>query len=151
MQVHSVAWDDSRAIALRQLMNTEMSVRYADRKVPTAALAVDHATVLWTGLAMTDDGVPAGHVALRGLDGGVEVKRMIVDPAFRGAGVARLLLEAAHAQARALGHRRVLLQTGDRQPDAVRVYERAGYTRVPIYPPYESVPFSICMVLDLQV
>jgi hypothetical protein len=34
--------------------------------------------------------------------------------------------------------------TGDRQPDAVRLYEREGYTPIPIFPPYEELPFSRC-------
>ena len=103
----------------------------------------------WTGLAVTGDGAVAGHAALRALHGTVELKRMYVDPAHRGLGVAGALLEAAHDAARARGHRTVLLQTGDRQPGAVRLYERAGYHRVPIFSPYEPVTFSVCMALDL--
>ncbi|WP_255359407.1 hypothetical protein [Frondihabitans sp. PAMC 28766] len=38
-----------------------------------------------------------------------------------------------------------MLQTGDRQPDAVRLYERFGYTPIPVYEPYvEAIPFSLC-------
>ncbi|MEU7894956.1 hypothetical protein AB0B45_19125 [Nonomuraea sp. NPDC049152] len=54
------------------------------------------------------------------------------------------LLEAAEAAAARLGAERVVLQTGDRQPDAVRVYEREGYTPIPVYPPYHLVPNSRC-------
>lgn len=36
-------------------------------------------------------------------------------------------------------------QTGDRQPDAVRLYERGGRTGIPIFPPYEWPVFSIRM------
>jgi GNAT superfamily N-acetyltransferase len=43
------------------------------------------------------------------------------------------------------GARRLILQTGDRQPDAVALYERVGYTPIPIYEPYiETIPNSFC-------
>ena len=54
---------------------------------------------------------------------------------------------AAVAQARRLikNHRYVLASTwGDRQPDAVRLYEKSGYTRIAIFPPYEAMPYSNC-------
>lgn len=149
MQVREVEWDHPDAVALRTRMGEEMSARYADRELPAGAFDVDDETVVWTALALAEDGAVAGHAALRGLHGTVELKRMYVDPAHRGTGVAGALLDAAHGAARALGHRTVLLQTGDRQPDAVRVYERAGYRRVPVFAPYEPVTFSICMAVQL--
>ena len=149
MQVREVEWDHPDAVALRARMDEEMSGRYADRELPAGVFDVDEETVVWTALAVAGGGAVAGHAALRGLHGTVELKRMYVDPAHRGTGVAGALLEAAHGAARALGHRTVLLQTGDRQPDAVRVYERAGYRRVPVFAPYEPVTFSICMAVQL--
>ena len=149
VQVREVAWDHPDAAALRERMGQEMAAVYADRELPAGPLGVDDDTVVWTGLAVTVDGVPAGHAALRTLHGTVELKRMYVDPAHRGQGVAGLLLRAVHEAARARGQRSVLLQTGDRQPDAVRLYERAGYRRVPVFAPYETVTFSICMELVL--
>jgi GNAT superfamily N-acetyltransferase len=58
--------------------------------------------------------------------------------------VARGLLAAAERAARELGAARVILHTGDRQPEAIRLYEREGYTRIPIYPPYTSMTWSTC-------
>lgn len=149
MQVREVEWDHPDAVALRTRMDEEMSDRYADRELPAGVFDVDEETVVWTALAVAGAGAVAGHAALRSLHGTVELKRMYVDPAHRGTGVAGALLEAAHGAARALGHHTVLLQTGDRQPDAVRVYERAGYRRVPVFAPYEPVTFSICMAVQL--
>ena len=49
------------------------------------------------------------------------------------------------AVARAAGARRLILQTGHRQPEAVHLYERVGYRRIPTYEPYvEALPNSIC-------
>jgi GNAT superfamily N-acetyltransferase len=62
-----------------------------------------------------------------------EIKRMYVVPEARGTGVARQLLERLEAGARDLGFTIVRLDTGDRQPGAVRLYLRAGYHEVANY------------------
>ncbi|MFC7386777.1 GNAT family N-acetyltransferase [Sphaerisporangium rhizosphaerae] len=145
--VRAVPYDDPGAEELRTAMEAEMGLRYADRLADPGHLPpgmkVRAETVLYTGVAF-DGGAPVGHVTLRRLGEEVELKRMYVAPSHRGSGVARALLAAAEEAARALGAPRIILQTGDRQPDAVRVYEREGYTRVPIFPPYESLDYSLC-------
>jgi GNAT superfamily N-acetyltransferase len=93
------------------------------------------------------DGTPVGCCALQrnpesGLEG-VELKRMYVDPAARGTGVANALLEAAEKLARGLGAPQIYLETGTRQPEARRVYERNGYTEIPKYPPWVDMELSV--------
>jgi GNAT superfamily N-acetyltransferase len=48
----------------------------------------------------------------------------------RGRGVGRRLLEELEGHARRLGYRRVRLNTGDRQPEALRLFRSAGYLEV---------------------
>lgn len=62
-----------------------------------------------------------------------EIKRMYVLPHARSRGIARALLVALEHAARALGYRRVRLDTGARQPRARVLYERAGYRPIPDY------------------
>lgn len=147
--VRTVDWADPAAIALRDAMTQEMELRYADRIAALGdhlkVIDVDEETVVYTGVAYTCDDVPVGHAALRWAGPDLELKRMFVAPSHRGRGVSTALLAAVEEVARELGGRRVILQAGDRQPDAVRLYERAGYTRIPIFPPYEVLAFSICM------
>lgn len=82
----------------------------------------------------TDDGVAVACGGVQPLgDGTGEVKRMWVDPAWRGAGLGGRLLRHLEDVARELGHRRVVLDTSDRLTEAVALYERAGYTAVPAY------------------
>jgi GNAT superfamily N-acetyltransferase len=146
-----VAWTDPAAVALRAAMAREMERRYADRlaepggRTMTTTVGVDAGRVAYAAVARTGQGRPVGHAALRWNDGELELKRMYVSPSHRGTGVSVALLTAVEDAARALGGRRIILQTGDRQPDAVRLYERAGYTRIPIFPPYERLTFSTCM------
>jgi GNAT superfamily N-acetyltransferase len=154
IRVESVAWDDESAVALRAAMAAEMQHRYADRlaagvELP-ARMAVEGETVAFTGLAYSVDGVPVGHAALRWLGADLELKRMYVAPSHRGRGVSVALLAAIERAARALGAPRIVLQTGDRQPDAVRVYERAGYTPIPIFAPYEALTYSRCFAKPLD-
>ena len=59
-----------------------------------------------------------------------ELERMYTASAARGRGVARRLLAAIEESARANGHKRVILETGDRQPEAIALYESAGYQRI---------------------
>lgn len=155
--VEAVSWYDPRAHELRAQMDAEIGPRYADRldDVPAdtvarigEALAVDPATIVATVLVRDAHGNAVGHAALRELGGdfadSLEVKRVYVAPEARGSGVSRLLMAELERIGAARGARRLILQTGDRQPEAVALYERIGYTRIPIYPPYLEISFSQC-------
>jgi GNAT superfamily N-acetyltransferase len=67
-----------------------------------------------------------------------EVKRMYVDPAWRGQGVGAALLRAIEDSARGEGKRRVVLETGERQPEAIALYRRQGYERIPNFGYYKD-------------
>jgi putative acetyltransferase len=60
-------------------------------------------------------------------DGWAEIKRMYVDPALRGQGVGRLLLEALEGHARQAGISVLRLETGIKQPAALSLYRAAGF------------------------
>ncbi|GAB1642642.1 GNAT family N-acetyltransferase [Krasilnikovia sp. MM14-A1259] len=74
--------------------------------------------------------VLVGCAGWRGHGGDAELKRMYTSPAVRGRGVARRLLAAVEESARADGRKRVILETGDRQPEAIALYTSAGYERI---------------------
>ncbi len=93
---------------------------------------------------------PVGCGAVRRLEEGTaEIKRMFVDPAQRGAGVGGAILAALETQARRLGARRLLLETGDRQPEALALYRRAGFTSIAPFGEYVGSRLSICLAKDL--
>jgi GNAT superfamily N-acetyltransferase len=75
-----------------------------------------------------------GGVGVRTMDEGTgEVKRLWVTPAWRGRGVGRALMDALEHTARhRLGLTALELATGDRQPEAVALYEATGWRRVPV-------------------
>jgi putative acetyltransferase len=58
-----------------------------------------------------------------------EIKRMYVAPARRGERIAQQVLAALEDALRRQGIDRALLETGDPQVEAVKLYQRAGYAR----------------------
>src|SRR5436309_3849050 len=67
-----------------------------------------------------------------------ELKRMYVVPEARGRGLGRRVLVELEERARELGYAGVVLETGDRQPEALGLYVSAGYEGIPCYPPYSE-------------
>ena len=75
----------------------------------------------------------------------VEIKRMYVKPAQRGQGIARAILGELEGWAAELDYAVGVLETGLRNPEAIRLYERAGYARIPNYGQYAGVANSVCL------
>lgn len=94
--------------------------------------------------------IPIGCGAVRLLDATTaELKRMYVAPDGRGKGIGRQLLAALEAEARHLGARRLLLETGPRQFAALALYASSGFVVVPAYGEYVGAPASVCMAKSL--
>jgi GNAT superfamily N-acetyltransferase len=69
-----------------------------------------------------------------------ELKRMYTAPAARGRGVARAVLAAVEQSAREQGRKRVVLECGDKQPEAIAMYTSAGYEPIPNFGFYADAP-----------
>ncbi len=72
-----------------------------------------------------------------------EIRRMYVTSTVRRQGVARALLAELERTAAAAGSDVMVLATGDRQPDAIRLYRAAGYVDVPAFGHYADEPESV--------
>lgn len=95
-------------------------------------------------------GVPAGCVALRPLaESHCEMKRLYVRTAFRGAGLAVILVERLIARARALGYREMYLDTLPEMRAARLMYDMLGFRPCPPYLP-EPTAGADCLVLELN-
>jgi putative acetyltransferase len=96
------------------------------------------------------NGQPLGCGGIRriGADS-AEIKRMYVEPYARGQGVGRRILLTLQEEARRLGITRILLETGDRQPEAIALYSQVGFVRFPAFGEYVDSPLSVCMAKDL--
>lgn len=73
-----------------------------------------------------------------------ELKRMYVAPEMRGRGIGRRLLVELEDAARRFGYAGIVLETGDRQPEALGLYASAGYERIPCYGVYATRSLSRC-------
>ena len=74
----------------------------------------------------------------------VEVKRMYVAPSARRGGLARLVLAHLEATSRTAGADAIILETGTAQPEAMALYESAGYQRIDPFGYYREFPNNRC-------
>jgi GNAT superfamily N-acetyltransferase len=84
------------------------------------------------------------------LPGDAELKRMYVVPSARGRGFARALLAELERTALAAGRRRMVLETGNAQPEAVALYISSGYDKVPKFGVYKHSSSSIYLGKALE-
>jgi putative acetyltransferase len=91
------------------------------------------------------DGRPVACGAIRPLAEDVaELKRVYVEPGARGRGLSKQLLAALEDAARRLKYDTLRLETGNRQPVAIRMYESAGYWRIEPFGNYVGSQRSVC-------
>jgi GNAT superfamily N-acetyltransferase len=149
LRIRAVGYDDPVAVQLVERVQQEYVVRYGGRD----AAPVDPAEFTPPdGLFLVAEvgGTPAGCGGWRvHAPGAVELKRMYVAPAFRRCGIARRLLDALEESAARAGHRRMVLNTGGRQPEALALYARAGYTPVPGFGVYARSPGAVFLGREL--
>ena len=95
------------------------------------------------------DGKAVGCGGILLADGYAEIKRLFVLPTARGQRIGEQVLAWLENHARANGYQRAMLETGDRQPEALRLYERTGYARCGRFGDYEDDPLSVFYSKDL--
>jgi GNAT superfamily N-acetyltransferase len=99
-------------------------------------------SILLTGV---EDGKTIACGALRPVDEDTcEVKRMYVNPDYRGKGFSRQMLAALEEKAGLFGYNRIILETGKKQPEALGLYNKSGYTVIPNYGIYKEREMSVC-------
>jgi putative acetyltransferase len=142
-ELRELAWDHPDSERLRADQQAEIALRYGslDSEPGPKPSAADMSIFF----VAYDGEEPIGCGGLRTLDERHgEIKRMYVVPGRRGSGVAGAILRHLEAEARSRGWERLVLETGDEQPDAQRFYEREGYTRIPNFGYYADSELSLC-------
>jgi GNAT superfamily N-acetyltransferase len=140
--IEKVAYDHPDAVKLIAEVQQEYVVRYGEED-GTPVDPAEFAPPRGMFLVAYVDGVPAACGGWRAHETDVELKRMYVSPAFRGRGLARFLLAELERTAVEAGFRRVILETGQRQPEAISLYTSAGYEPVPKFGYYAEAPESV--------
>lgn len=95
--------------------------------------------------------IPCGCGAIKQYDTDtMEVKRMFVLPEQRGKGIAGEILAELEKWAGELNFKKCILETGKRQPEAIRLYSKSGYNVIPNYGQYENVSNSVCFEKEIN-
>lgn len=134
IEIRTVPSDAPEALSLVAAMVDEVSELYGRIDVPGAPTATPEDFSSARGgcfLVVFEDGEAVAGGGLKRLDDEtVEIKRMFVVPSARGRGHASRLLKGLEEEARRLGYAVVRLDTGEHQPQAQAMYERAGYAPI---------------------
>lgn len=76
--------------------------------------------------------------------GTFEIKRMFTEPQSRGKGFATKVLAELEIWANELSYEKCILETGKKQPEAVKLYQKNGYKLIPNYGQYAGIENSLC-------
>lgn len=91
------------------------------------------------------EGTPIGCGAIKPYDEQtMEIKRMFVLPELRGLGIATKILVGLEKWGQKLGYARCILETGIKQPEAIALYTKNSYHRIPNYGQYKDAKSSVC-------
>lgn len=74
-----------------------------------------------------------------------EIKRMFVRENGRGRGIAGEILAELEVWAKEQGFSECILETGVKQPEAIRLYQKSGYEKMTSYGQYLNAANSVCM------
>lgn len=95
--------------------------------------------------------IPLGCGAIKEYDTNtMEVKRMYTSPESRKKGIATKILTELEKWVFELSYGRCILETGKKQPEAIGLYKKSGYTQIPNYGQYSGVENSVCFVKELK-
>lgn len=141
--------DNADFQALVRELDKELAIRDGDEHSFYAQYnkidAIKHVVLAY------ENGDAVGCGAIKEYSAGVmEVKRMFVPLEQRGKGIAVLVLAELEAWAREIGAGNCILETGIKQPEAIRLYEKSGYRRIENYGQYAGVENSICFEKKLS-
>ncbi|MFE6845886.1 GNAT family N-acetyltransferase [Streptomyces sp. NPDC057686] len=158
IQLRALPYDHPDAVKLNDQVQLEYQARYGGEGDVTpldpAMFAPPDGLYL---LAYDASGTPMASGGWRSqdendegyADGDAELKRMYVVPEARGLGLARRILAELEADARAAGRTRMVLETGDQQPEAIALYLSSGYTLSAKFGHYRHYDSSRCMAKPL--
>jgi GNAT superfamily N-acetyltransferase len=136
-----VPYADPVAQRLVRAVLADLADRYGGDGDATPVRGEEFEPPLGAFLVAYRAGEPVGCGAWRTHPGNLaEIKRMYVVPEARGQGIAMALLRALEDSAREAGCTRVILETGTLQPEAIALYRKAGYERIPDFGHYKDEP-----------
>ena len=79
----------------------------------------------------------------------MEIKRMFTTPESRGNGIATTILNELEKWTVELGFKTCILETGIKQTEAISLYKKRGYLRIPNYGQYAGKEISRCFIKNI--
>ena len=106
---------------------------------------IKHAVVAY------ENDLPVGCGAIKEFNSAsMEVKRMYTLPECRGKGIATTILVELEKWAAELSYEKCVLETGKRQPEAIDLYKKNGYSVIPNYGQYAGIQNSVCFEKSIR-
>jgi GNAT superfamily N-acetyltransferase len=134
--------------ALVKLLDTELAELDGDEHVFYAQL--NKTDKIKTVIVAYENDKPISCGAIREYSPSItEVKRMYTLPENRSKGIATRVLNELEKWAFELSYQKCILETGWRQPDAIRLYEKNGYKRISNYGKYAGIENSVCFEKEI--
>ena len=149
LRIEEVTWDHPASVSLRAEQRAEIALRYGTPDSEPGPEPGAHDITAFF-VAFSEGGEPLACGGVRAFDDQhAEVKRMYARPEARGTGAATSILRRLEEYGTDRGWRRLVLETGTQQPDAVRFYSREGYSSIPNFGYYAGLPESLCFAKEL--
>ena len=96
-------------------------------------------------VVLYENEIPLGCGAIKEFEPGLaEVKRMFTLHEARGKGIASQILNELQNWATELNFKKLILETGVNQPEAIALYKKCGFNRIPNYGQYAGIENSFC-------
>lgn len=130
-------------IELVRLLDIDLAIRDGDDHAFYAQF--NKTNLLKHALVAYQDSVPVACGALKQYDDStLEVKRMYVSESHRRTGLATAVLKELEQWAFELDFRKLVLETGKNQPEAIGLYNKMGYMVTENYGQYKGIENSVC-------
>lgn len=144
LSIQPEAPDTADAKALLEALDAHLNGLYLpEYRHGLSVTALQGPSVIF--LVARSEGGAVGCGAVRLIEGKyAEVKRMFVAPPWRGRGVAQALLMQIERLSHQKGFHVLRLETGVHQAEAIRLYERAGFSRCAAFGEYRENGVNLC-------
>jgi len=143
IKINRCQYTDKDFISLISKLDNELNDRHDNQR--TVYDKFNRVDLIPTVIVAYIDGKPIGCGCFKQFDNNtVEIKRMFIDTAYRGKGISKSILNELEKWAIELGYLKAILETGEKLPEAIGLYQKSGYLRIDNYGQYKDLPTSLC-------